>query len=81
MAHDSAPPWIEPDELTVAEAAAIWQVERTTAWRIVKAYQAVHRFINPKLIVLPRAEVARIATLARRGRGKRGPDKQKRRAP
>lgn len=68
---------IDPDELTVAEAAAIWQVNRVRAWRIIKAYRPVHRYIHPKLIVIPRAEVERIAALERR-RGARGPGKQKR---
>ena len=68
---------IDPDELTIAEAAVAWQVNRVRAWRIIKAYQAQHRFIHPKLIVLPRAEVERIAALERR-RGARGPNKQKR---
>lgn len=70
---------IDPDELTVAEAATIWQVNRVRAWRIIKAYQAAHRYIHPKLIVLPRAEVERIAALERY-RDNRGRDRQKRAA-
>lgn len=69
---------IHPDELTVAEAAATWGVSRVRAWRIIKAYQAQHRYVHPMLIALPRAEVERIAALERR-RGGRGRDRRPRR--
>ena len=68
---------IDSDELTVAEAAAIWAVNRVRAWRIIKAYRPAHRYIHPKLIALPRAEVERIAALERR-RGGRGKGKKAR---
>lgn len=69
---------IAPDELTVAEAAAVWGIDRTAAWRVIKKHAAYRYAGRP--ILIPRTEVERLATNWHK-RGSRGKDKRPRKSP